>query len=243
MTPQLQLWHGDCLSLMDSIEPESVDLILTDPPYAVLKHKEAIKRHGAKEIERYQVWDDMTIPKYYRMLLEFSKKAYKVGREGTTLYCFCATENAFLLRMALERTNWRWVMVNFFHKTNPAPVVRGKRPQSSVETFGMAIKVKNNTFNAENFGRIHNWIECDDDVFEYPTPNGFTRTHPAQKPLKLMEELIRRSSNEDDLVLDPFAGSGVTLKACRNLNRRGIGIEISQDYYDVAKTDLESYLL
>ena len=133
-------------------------------------------------------------------------------------------------------------MVNFWKKTNPAPVVRGKRPQSSVEAFGMAIKVKNNTFNAENFGKIHNWIECD-DVIETPIPSGITRTHPSQKPLKLMEELMRRSSNEGDLVLDPFMGSGVTMKACHNLNRRGIGIEIRQDYYDVAKADLEAYLL
>jgi len=238
----IQLWHGDCLSLMENIESESVDLVLADAPYAVLRNKHSIKRHKAKEIERYQEWDDMTIPQYYRMLLEFSKKSYRVGREGTTLYCFCATENAFLLRTALERAGWRWFMVNFWKKTNPAPVVRGKRPQSSVEAFGMAIKVKNNTFNAENFGKIHNWIECD-DVIETPIPSGITRTHPSQKPLKLIEELIRRSSNEGDLVLDPFMGSGVTMKACRNLNRRGIGIEIRQDYYDVAKADLEQYLL
>ena len=238
----IQLWHGDCLSLMENIESGSVDLVLADAPYAVLRNKQGIKRHKAKEIERYQEWDDMTIPQYYRMLLEFSKKSYRVGREGTTLYCFCATENAFLLRTALERAGWRWFMVNFWKKTNPAPVVRGKRPQSSVEAFGMAIKVKNNTFNAENFGKIHNWIECD-DVIETPIPSGITRTHPSQKPLKLMEELMRRSSNEGDLVLDPFMGSGVTMKACRNLNRRGIGIEIRQDYYDVAKADLEQYLL
>src|SRR3990167_8700241 len=154
----IRLWHGDCLELMKDIEPESVSLILTDPPYAVLKHREAIKRHKAKEIERYQAWDDMTISQYYRLLLDFSKMAYRVCREGATLYCFCATENAFLLRMALERSNWRWTMVNFWHKSNPAPIVRGKRPQSSVEVFGMAIKTKGNTFNAENLGRIHNWI-------------------------------------------------------------------------------------
>ena len=243
MIPQLQLWHGDCLKLMENIGAETVDLILTDPPYAVLRHRESIKRHKAKEIERYQAWDDMTISQYYRMLLEFSKVVYSVCREGATLYCFCATENAFLLRMALERVGWRWIMVNFFHKVNPAPVARGRRPQSSVEAFGMAVKARGNTFNAENFGKVHNWIECGDDVFEYPIPSGLTRTHPAQKPLKLMEELIRRSSNEGDLVLDPFMGSGTTLKACLGLNRRGIGIEIDEAYYNAAKADLERYLL
>ena len=242
MSPQLQLWHGDCLSLMDNIEAESVGLILTDPPYAVLKNKTgAIQRHRLSPIGRYQEWDDMTISQYYRLMLSFLRQAYRVSRDGATIYCFCGNELTTILRMAMERAGWHWRMMNYWHKTNPAPIAYGKRPQSSVEPFGMATKGKQSIFNADNFGKIHNWIECD-DVIESPSVSGLSRKHPTQKPLPIFEELIRRSSNEGDLVLDPFAGSGVTLKACRNLNRRGIGIEISQDYYNVAKADLESYL-
>ena len=236
MIPQLQLWHGDCLSLMDSIESESVSLILTDPPYAVLRHRDAIKRHGLKDIGRYQEWDDMSVQEYYHLMLQFSRGSFRVSQEGATIYCFCGNELTFILRTAFERAGWHWRMVNYWRKTNPAPVAYGRRPQSAIEPFCMATKGKNNTWNVENGGLAHNVIDA-------PSHSGITRIHPTQKPLTVLEELIRRSSNEGDLVLDPFAGSGVTLKACRNLNRRGIGIEIRQDYYNVAKADLEKYLL
>ena len=114
MTPQLQLWHGDCLSLMDSIEPESVGLILTDPPYAVLKHKEAIKRHRLKDIGRYQEWDDMSVAEYYHLMLNFSRLAYGVARDGATIYCFCGNELTFILRMAFERAGWHLRIYNYF---------------------------------------------------------------------------------------------------------------------------------
>mgnify|MGYP001607645547 FL=1 len=117
MTPSIQLWHGDCLSLMANIEPESIELILTDPPYAVLKHREAIKRHRLKDIGRYQTWDDMTMSEYYRLMLDFSRLAYVVAREGATIYCFCGNELAFILRKAFERAGWHWRMVNYWRKT------------------------------------------------------------------------------------------------------------------------------
>lgn len=232
----IQLWHGDCLKLMADIEPESVSLILTDPPYAVLKHRQAIKRHRLKDIGRYQAWDDMTVPEYYRLILNFSRIAYDVAKDGATIYCFCGNELTFIVRKAFERAGWHWRMVNYWRKTNPAPVAYGRRPQSAIEPFGMATKGKMNTWNVVNGGLAHNVIDA-------PSHSGITRIHPTQKPISVCEELIRRSSNEDDLVLDPFMGSGVTMKACLNLNRRGIGIEIRQDYYDVAKADLEKYLL
>lgn len=232
----IRLWHGDCLSLMKNIESESVGLVIADPPYAILKDNAPVFRGYMKPIERSQEWDDMTIPQYYRLLLSFLKEAYRVGRDGATLYCFCANELAFLVQMAARRAGWFWRMVHVWHKQNPAPIWNGNRPQAAVEIFCMVTKGKKNTWHVENGGLAHNH-------FEFPIPGGISRKHPTQKPLGLIEALIQRSSNEGDLVLDPFVGSGVTMKACLNLNRRGIGIEINSDYYNSAKVDLERYLL
>ena len=232
----IQLWHGDCLSLMKDIDAESVNLVIADAPYAILKDNAPVFRVHMKPIEREQEWDNLTIPQYYRLLLSFLDEAYRVSKDGATLYCFCANELAFLVQMASRKVGWYWRMVNVWHKLNPAPVWNGNRPQASVEIFCMVTKGKNNTWCVENGGLAHNH-------FEFPIPNGKTRKHPTQKPEGLIEALLLRSSNEGDLVLDPFMGSGVTMKACHNLGRRGIGIEIRQDYYDVAKADLEAYLL
>ena len=64
--------------------------------------------------------------------------------------------------------------------------------------------------------------------------------HPAQKPVKLLERFIRVSSSENDLILDPFMGSGSTGVACKNLNRNFIGIEMDNTYFGIAKNRIEN---
>jgi DNA modification methylase len=89
------------------------------------------------------------------------------------------------------------------------------------------------TWNYKLAGQKHN-------VFEYPICQGLERTeHPTQKPEALLKELLTYHTNENDLVLDCFAGSGSTLVACKNLNRRFIGIEISSDYMKIAEERLK----
>jgi len=71
-----------------------------------------------------------------------------------------------------------------------------------------------------------------EDVYNYPIQGGKKRFHPTQKSLVLFEELIKKHSNEGDLVLDTFLGSGTTAIACKNTNRQFKGCEVSKEYYD-----------
>ena len=75
----------------------------------------------------------------------------------------------------------------------------------------------------------------DKGIYEYPIQGGKNRFHPTQKNIKLFEDLIKKHSNEEDVVLDTFLGGGTTIIACKNTNRKLIGCEISKEYYDKIK--------
>jgi len=114
-----------------------------------------------------------------------------------------------------------------FVKTNPVPINSQLNYLSNAkEYFATFVKKSKPTFNSKyNKG-----------IFEYPICSGNERTkHPTQKPLKLMEELVNIHTNQKDLILDPFMGSGTTGVACKNLNRNFIGIEVDKNYFTIAK--------
>lgn len=226
-----QIMQGDCLEKMKSIPDGSVNLILTDPPYAILTNKESVWRGGMKPINRYEDWDNMTNAQYYRLMLMFCTEALRVGTDTSTIYIFCACEIFMLVQMALKKAGWHYRMPNYWHKTNPAPVWNGRRPQASIETICMATKTKKNTWNVRNGGLCHN-------LFEYPIVSSSERIHPSQKPVKLMTEVILRSSNPGDTVLDPFMGSASTGVAAIQNGRNFIGIEKNIEHFEKASDRL-----
>ena len=93
----------------------------------------------------------------------------------------------------------------------------------------LGIKKSKPTFNSK----------YDNAIYEYPFPSGKNRFHPTQKSLPLFKDLVEKHSNENDLVLDPFAGSGTTCLAAKETNRKYIGIERDENYYNLAKKRIE----
>lgn len=121
-------------------------------------------------------------------------------------------------------------------KTNPMPRNRDRR---YITDYECAVWLVNKNakwiFNRQdkNYQRPE---------FNYSVVSGKEKTaHPTQKPIKLMEELLKIHSNQEQLILDPFMGSGTTGIACLNLNRNFIGIELDPTYYNIAKTRIENY--
>lgn len=200
-----------------------VDLVVTDPPYGVMTNKKEIKRLNMKSISRYEAWDDLTLPQWQDLMLLSMREMYRVCRDGATAYVFCSGDFVSYLREIAEYTGWKWRMPFYQKLTNPAPKVRVVTYQSAMQVCGVMIKGKRGTFNKTNGGRCHNF-------FEGPMPPGRSRSHPTEKSLKLMEQLILDASNEGDLVMDSFMGSGVVGLAARNLGRRYVVGEVNWDY-------------
>jgi len=134
----------------------------------------------------------------------------------------------------VERVGFQFRKVIHWHKTNPFPAIYTRKMYSnSMEMLVHFSKGSPKTWNNKHVNEMHNFIQS-------PICMGKERSkHKTQKPLKVCLPFIEISSNEDDLVLDPFMGSGSTAVACKMLNRKYIGYELSEDFFHIANSRLD----
>jgi DNA modification methylase len=217
------LYLGDALEVLRSLSSESVDLVIADPPY------NSKLKWDRKDDEWQFLW------------LEEVKRVMK---EGASLYVFFAPLNMYgiegWIRNNLTLKN---VMVWFHPNLYGAGLSYGEdRWKSTWDVVFYAVKgekAKHGKKVAEEGYKL-NPKGGGFDVLLYPQPRPLL--HKAQKPLELVMKLVHCSSNEEDLVLDPFFGSGTTAVACEKLRRKWIGIEIEEEFCKVAKKRLEDEL-
>ena len=210
----IKLLNGDCLELMKDIPNGSVNLVLTDIPYGVVNRES----NGLRNLDKNKA-DIVTFD-----LKELTETL--CDKTDGSIYMFCGTEQVSTIRATMIEKGLS-TRLCIWEKTNPSPMNGQVIWLSGIEccVYG---KKKNATFNEH----------CKNTVFRFPTVKG--KLHPTQKPINLMKYLIEVSSNENDIVLDPFMGSGSTGVACLNTNRNFIGIELDKNYFEIAKN--ETYL-
>jgi site-specific DNA-methyltransferase (adenine-specific) len=168
----------------------------------------------------YGDWDtDFTM----EILEEFIKEYYNKLRIGGTLIIFFDLWKISILKDLLEKYKFKQIRFIEWIKTNPQPLnSRTNYLTNCREIALIAIKGSKPTFNSS----------YDNGIYSFPLQGGKNRFHPTQKSLKLFEELIKKHSNENDLVVDTFLGAGTTAMASKNTNRKFKGCEISKEYYD-----------
>ena len=155
-------------------------------------------------------------------LEDFVELYYKKLRDGGTCIIFFDLWKLSYLKEMMERKKFKQIRFIEWVKTNPTPInSRVNYLTNSREIALLGVKKGKPTFNGE----------YDNGIYHFPIQGGKDRFHPTQKNIKLFEELIKKHSNENDLVVDTFLGGGTTAIACRNTNRRFIGSELSEDYY------------
>ncbi len=225
----ISLKTTDFKDLLRIIPEQTADLILTDPPYSISK-KTGFKHLGTKSIERFAVsmdfgkWDHQEIS-----LKSFSELSYKALRKGGTIICFYDLWKITKVQAAFIKAGFGMTRLIIWEKTNPVPLnSKSSYLNNAREVAVMAVKGGKPTFN----GRY------DSGVYRFPIPRE-KRTHPTQKPLKLMEELIKKHSRPNDLVVDPFLGSGTTAVAALKLKRRFLGGEKDPTYTKKAGKRIE----
>lgn len=212
----IKLLQGDCLELMKDIPDGSVDLVLTDIPYGEVNRKS----NGLRNLDKGKA-DIVTfdIKELTQMLCDKTKGS---------IYMFCGTEQVSAIRATMVEKGLS-TRLCIWEKTNPSPMNGQVIWLSGIEccVYG---KKKNATFNEH----------CKNTVFRFPTVRG--KLHPTQKPIDLMKYLIEVSSNENDIVLDPFMGSGSCCISAINTNRNFIGIELDKTYFDIAEKRIRNLL-
>jgi len=234
---------GDCLEVMKEMPDKCVDMILTDPPYGVNKDR----------------WDNLN--------LEWIGEAHRICSTNGSFYVFGSVWFYPLIHIEcldvgfIPRNVICWYYENAMSRQT-------KNFQMEYDPIGFFVKRGDYNFNLDTLRipyksqeRIKHKIIKNGKIWK-PHPLGKKRgnvinipalagkrfsgervNHPTQKPLKLVELLIRASSNESEIVFDPFLGSGTTAVACKNLNRNFIGIEINPNYCKIAEERLAQGVL
>lgn len=230
--------YGDSYTILNEMEKDSIDMILTDPPFTISKESHFHKGDNTKfnnMTHDFGEWD-----KTRQDLFLMMKLFRKVLRPGGTLILFYDIWKTELLREACEQSGFKQPRVGIWLKTNPTPVNQDSNYLSNSHEFYFSFIHRPKRGNR---GREHTFNSSyDNGVLTYPSCNRWESIgHPNQKPVELFKELIKKHSNEGDMILDPFSGSGTTSIAADSLGRNFICIENDTDYFNKSTIRYKTY--
>jgi len=223
---------GNSLKVMKYIPDGSVDLILTDPPYNVSKKNANIQRKRGKFGDAKDIALDFGDWDYGKVKWEdFIDDFVRILKPcGVLVLFYDRLELGCIGKYLVEKYNFKVRHVGCAIKKNPAPQARKVNWQVGSELFLVATK---------NQGAGHHFnYKLGQSPDYYMFPVNYKHYHSTQKHLGLIEWIVSYWSFENDLVVDPFLGSGTTAVACRRLKRNFIGIEINSEYCKIAKERL-----
>ena len=210
------LYHADSFEVMETMEEESIDCVITDPPFTERTHRKHTKKvaggkfsHGVKE------FDSFTEKALY---LSFSEMA----RLSKGWVISSLDYNHAFKFEDLPPENLRQMRIGVWVKKNATPQISGDRPAQGWEAISyLHRKDKKAIWNGG--GHHGNYVT------NIPTATG----HPTPKSLTMLSSFVERFTNLGDTILDPFAGGGTTLVAARNLGRKVIGVELDEKYCEL----------
>ena len=207
----IDLKHGDCLELMKEIPDGSVDMVLTDPPYGMNFQSNYRKiRHRVIENDSNLDW-----------ISDFVSEIYRVSADNSAHYIFCSWHNIDIFKQEFEKkfrikNILTWVKNN----TSMGDLKGDFAPRTEFILF-------------MHKGRRLIRGKRDSNVLEFKRTRN--ELHPSQKPVDMLEYMIEKFSDSGNLIVDPFMGSGSTGVACVNTNRKFIGIEKDDKYFEIAE--------
>ncbi len=232
------LIHGDFYEKVRDVGDDSVDLILTDPPYNVANER-VFKFEGRSDISQdFGEWDKYDPEVFIALFDTWAKEFHRILAENGSGYVFTSDRYISHLREALERAGLTFRTTLVWHKTNPGTQVVKTNFKSAVEYILFFTKGggSGHAFNWQGENEMHNFIET-------PICGGSERLvdakketlHPTQKPLAVLKHLLEVSSHPGDLCFDGFMGVGSTARAARDMGRKFIGIEQNAAFFEAAQ--------
>jgi site-specific DNA-methyltransferase (adenine-specific) len=221
-------YHGDCLDILKTIPDNYINFVLTDPPYNIARANN-FNTMGRRGID-FGEWD-----KGFD-LFSYIKEVPRILSKNGSIVIFNDWKNVGDIARFCEGVGLEIKDMLRWEKSNPMPRNRDRRYITDYEVAVWCVnKGAKWTFNRQ------------DEKYQRPlfkgslTPQSERTEHTTQKPLYLMEELIKIHSNEGDIVLDMFAGSGTTGEACFRLGRKYIMIEKDDNYFKIIKEREEKF--
>ena len=239
----IDLYNGDCLEIMKAIPDNSIDLVATDCPYKIVsggcrkipkdgeRETSGILTSRHKDNKRTDWVDDVRTGKMFANNdIEFKDwlpDVYRVLKDKAHCYIMVNSRNLAELQKQAELAGFKFQNLLVWDKGNVTP------NRYYMQGFECILMLrKGGAKNINNLGSSN--------ILKVPNIIG-NKTHPTEKPIDLMRILIENSTQPNEIVLDPFMGSGSTMIACLNTNRKGIGIELDKHYFDIASKRINEH--
>lgn len=250
-----EIVHGDCLEKLSDIQPSSVDLVIADPPYnlskgGTWKHdpEKGLSGMGGAWDKTMEDWDDMSLDEYMKFTREWLSLVKRTMKPTASMWIFGTYHNTGIINVACQLLKIEIINEVIWYKRNAFPNLAGRRLTASHENI---------IWCHAGSGRRDYHFDYEyskDGDFSYDglkSPGKQMRTvwdisnnkekselafgkHPTQKPLRILDRIIRLSTKRGDLVLSPFSGSGSECVAAKMAGRNYIGIEKDEGYCELA---------
>ena len=224
----MRLLQGNCLELMKDIEDQTIDCVVVDPPYRLNKRTGSMTSTSKSEKwqglikagdKRAGIMNDI-------LFSEWLPLVYNKMKSQSHIYIFVNDKNLADLMNEMNKVGFGIHNVLVWKKNNATPN-RWYMKNGEFIVFGRKGKAKPiNNLGSKSIIEINNIRN---------------KIHPTQKPIELLQMLITNSTDRGDVVFDPFMGSGSTGIACLNTNRRFIGMELDEHYFEVASKQIKQW--
>jgi DNA modification methylase len=253
--PVDQILIGNCLEILKTFPPRSIDLVFADPPYNLQLDKKLWRPNSTRVNGVEETWDQfLDFETYDQFTLEWMTECRRVLKDSGTIWVIGSYHNIFRVGKILQDLSF-WILNDIvWVKNNPMPNFHGVRFTNAHETLIWAQKIKGSKyiFNYQAMKLLNNegngGLQMRSD-WRLPLCTGKERlkingekVHPTQKPEGLLKRVIISSSNPGDIILDPFFGSGTTGAVAKKYGRHWVGIEANTKYISSAKARIEAVI-
>ena len=209
------LYHGDCRQLLETLPDGGATAVITDPPYTERTHAKARSMTAGKIHEGITTFGSITDDELEAVLAE-------CGRVSQGWVIATLDYRHAVKFDSAPPEGLKCQRVGVWVKTNPTPQITGDRPAQGWEAIAYLHRQKGRS-RWNGGGRHGNFV----------TPIAKSEGHPTAKPISILESLVENFTNPGETILDPFAGSGTTLRAAKNLGRKAIGVELDERYCEL----------
>lgn len=253
-----KIYQGDCIKILSNkIDQNSIALIYADPPYNLSGKSLDLANNttGGAFYKMNEEWDTFNYDDYLDFTEKWISACKSVLINNGSLYVSCTQHNIAEIIFITKKLGYKLNNIIIWYKTNAMPNITKRTFTHSTEYVCWFVKGAKWIFNYEAVKQFNPNKTKDGknkqlrdflDFIELPILQGKERIsgenrkalHPTQKPEKLLELIILASSNENDIVLDPFFGTGTTGFVAQQLKRKWIGIEKNSDYIEISKKRL-----
>ena len=244
--------NEDCLDVFKKIPNNSFDMIFADPPYNLQLQNTLYRTNGKIFAGVEDDWDKFeSFSKYDDFCFEWLRECRRILKDNGTIWVIGSYHNIFRLGKIIQDLGY-WILNDIiWNKTNPVPNFKGTRFNNSHETLIWASKNKNSkyTFNYKTMKSYNDDKQMRSD-WCIPLVNGNMRikdengnkAHSTQKPNALLYRIILATTKAEDLILDPFIGSGTTGAIAKMMGRNFVGIEKEKKYIKIASERIEKII-